>query len=143
MQAQRRVEKVFSRVVARSWHDGSYRRELLREPARVLRAAGLDVPEGVRVLVHQESQREMHVVLPARSVAIGESALDSGRPGPQLTCDPWFASAMKKLSVGQKPRVSPVKARAMTKLLSKWKTAAGKAAITKNWKEYKKWKSPK
>jgi hypothetical protein len=51
-------------VAAKALDDDTYRRQLREDPAGVLRQAGLTVPEGVRVVVHENTADEIHLVLP-------------------------------------------------------------------------------
>jgi hypothetical protein len=50
-------------VIARAWRDPGYRDRLLHEPAEVLNAAGLEVPDGVRIRVFEDTPEVRHVAL--------------------------------------------------------------------------------
>jgi hypothetical protein len=60
------IAKAHARLVARAWRDESFRKALLRKPHATLKSEGLAVPKGVRVRFHQSSDKEFHIVLPAR-----------------------------------------------------------------------------
>jgi hypothetical protein len=52
------------RVAAQALDDHDYRQRLLDDPAHVLKQEGVTVPEGVKVVVHQNTAQEVHLVLP-------------------------------------------------------------------------------
>jgi hypothetical protein len=53
-------------VLARAVEDEEYREQLLSDPRGVLGDAGLEVPEDIEIVVHQNSDDRVHVVLPSR-----------------------------------------------------------------------------
>lgn len=63
---QSEAKKHYARIVARAWRDEAYRKKLLAKPHAVLKAEGIEVPKGVRIRFHQESEKELHVVIPSK-----------------------------------------------------------------------------
>ena len=61
--------KILQEVAAKAIVDADYRRKLIANPNAELKQAGLEIPDGVRVVVHQNSARRLHLVLPS---AVGE-----------------------------------------------------------------------
>src|SRR5262245_52330596 len=55
-----------NRVVARSWADDEFRKQLLADPVGVLKANGVDIPPGVRVEVHEDSGDVSHLIIPVK-----------------------------------------------------------------------------
>lgn len=55
---------VFSQAVARSWRDPGYRQELVGDPGKVLREAGMSLPENVQIKALEDTAELTHVVLP-------------------------------------------------------------------------------
>ena len=51
-------------VIARCWQDEAFKERLLADPAGVLAAEGVEVPEGVTVRVVVESKTERALVIP-------------------------------------------------------------------------------
>ena len=51
-------------VAAKALDDDAYRQRLLDDPAATLKQEGLTVPDGVKVVVHQNTRQEVHLVLP-------------------------------------------------------------------------------
>ena len=63
-----RQEK-WAKVVARAWTDDGFKQRLLSDPASVLNEAGLNVPDGVQVDAVENTDRLIHLVLPAKPTA--------------------------------------------------------------------------
>lgn len=57
--------EILERVIADSLGDDDYRDRLKKDPASVLGAAGLSIPDGVEIVVHENSADTVHLVLPA------------------------------------------------------------------------------
>lgn len=51
-------------VAARALDNDAYRQELLDDPVAVLERAGVDVPDGVQVVVHVNTSDTINLVLP-------------------------------------------------------------------------------
>jgi hypothetical protein len=69
------------RVINKSWDDPEFKRRLLADPVNVLRAEGVNLPEGLRVRVIEDTEKLLHLVLPnaqgAKSVT-GQSPAAKG-----------------------------------------------------------------
>src|SRR5690348_12605708 len=64
-------------LVARAWRDADFRRRLLADPAAALAEHGLEVPEGLRVRVVENTPTLVHLILPARPAGeLSEEQLD-------------------------------------------------------------------
>lgn len=59
-----RYKKQWDAVILRATADKAYRAALLNSPEEVLRREGIELPEGVRVIIHEFDLNESHVVLP-------------------------------------------------------------------------------
>ncbi len=57
--------EILQQLAARAADDKEFRQELIDDPDRVLREAGIKIPEGVTVVVHQNTDDEIHLVLPS------------------------------------------------------------------------------
>lgn len=58
--------KNMARVVAKAWTDPEYKKRLLTNPAKVLKAEGVKTPKGAKVHLHENTAKEVHIVLPKR-----------------------------------------------------------------------------
>lgn len=57
--------KKWAKIVAMAWADEGYKARLRAEPAAVLAEEGLEVPAGVAVRILEDTETEIHLVLPA------------------------------------------------------------------------------
>jgi hypothetical protein len=55
-------------ALARAAADDDYRQKLLADPAATLAEEGLQVPEGVDLVVHENADDRLHLVIPSRVV---------------------------------------------------------------------------
>ena len=56
--------QILNEIASRALEDDDYRQRLIDDPASVLRSAGIKVPEGVTLIVHENTEEEIHLVLP-------------------------------------------------------------------------------
>jgi Nitrile hydratase, alpha chain len=54
------------KMAARAAGDDAYRERLVNDPAAVLQEEGLTVPSGATVVVHENTENEIHLVLPTQ-----------------------------------------------------------------------------
>ena len=65
------------RIIAKAWADDGFKARLLADPAAVAAAEGIAVPAGVKIVVHENTPGELHVVLPAKpSAELSDEALE-------------------------------------------------------------------
>lgn len=64
--------RVLSGVIARAMSDDAFRAALVADPTAVLKAEGVEVPEGLSVNVLQSSATQTFIVLPDPNVASDE-----------------------------------------------------------------------
>jgi len=75
-------------IQAKAMRDPAFRRSLLKNPRKALEAAGIKVPSGTRVKVHQNTGSTVHIVLPSKPARARAGARRPKRPprmGPQFT----------------------------------------------------------
>ena len=76
-------------VLQRATTDPAYREALKADPAGVLAAAGVDVPEGVRYTVVENTPDTVHIVLPPLADdELGGEALETRATKTTLLCPP-------------------------------------------------------
>ena len=54
----------WARFIAKAWRDSAFKAELIANPAAALKAEGIDVPNVVRVIVADNTDKPLHLVLP-------------------------------------------------------------------------------
>lgn len=82
--------KAFAAVVARSWGDEDFRAQLIADPTATLVANGVAVPAGKKVIIVEDTDTDLHVVLPSRPGELTDEELDSvagGFPSMSYGCD--------------------------------------------------------
>jgi hypothetical protein len=62
--------QILQELAARAQDDPSLRERLQTDPHAVLREAGLEVPDDVSISVHQNTEEEVHLVLPREPHAV-------------------------------------------------------------------------
>lgn len=67
---------IIAKVIALAWQDEAYKKRLLAHPVEVLREAGLEVPEGMRVKVLQDTPTLKHLVIPVRPSGLSARELE-------------------------------------------------------------------
>ena len=70
-----------SRVIGQAMSDPAFRKRLLADPAGTLRAAGVEVPEGVTIEVVEDTATKVHLVLPNQEDEALDSDLDAAVGG--------------------------------------------------------------
>jgi hypothetical protein len=54
-----------AKIIARAWTDKEFKADLLTDPEAILREYGFDVPEGLTIRMHQDTEKVEHGVIPA------------------------------------------------------------------------------
>jgi hypothetical protein len=62
-------EQQWSQLVARAWSDPAFKAKLLADPAAVLKENGIALPAGVTVKVVENTDKVVHLMLPAKPPA--------------------------------------------------------------------------
>ena len=65
--SQNEQQKLWAKIVAKAWADEDYKQRLLDDPASVLRAEGMTLPEGVEINVVEATAKNAWFVLPMQS----------------------------------------------------------------------------
>lgn len=75
-------EQQIAKIIAKAWADEDFKRRLIADPAAVLRAENMCVPEGVTLKVVENTETISHIVLPAKpSDVAGSERLDERQQG--------------------------------------------------------------
>ena len=56
--------RILEEIGIRTLDDPTFRKQLIDHPEDVLRKAGLEVPKDVKIHVHENTEHELHLVLP-------------------------------------------------------------------------------
>jgi hypothetical protein len=74
-------------VVAKAWSDDSFKQKLIDDPNTVLASSGVDVPQGLNIVVVENEPDRVHLVLPARP---DSDVSVKGMPLTESDYDPGF-----------------------------------------------------
>lgn len=68
-------------IAQRAATDDAFKLLLLADPAAVLRAEGLDLPEAMRVVILQDTSEVCHLVLPPLADELSDAQLEAASGG--------------------------------------------------------------
>lgn len=71
------TDNTLAKVIAKAWSDDGFHTRLLADPTATLAAEGVDVPEGARVVVLENTDDVVHLVIPAKPTELTDDQLDS------------------------------------------------------------------
>jgi hypothetical protein len=60
------ARRALAKVIARAWTDDTFRQWLHKDPVAALQDSGLKVPEGAKVHIHENTAKDVHVVIPTK-----------------------------------------------------------------------------
>ena len=63
---QTEQSKQWEKIVAKAWIDEDYKQQLLDDPAAVLKAEGVDTPDGVKIKCVEATEKQAWLVLPPK-----------------------------------------------------------------------------
>lgn len=79
--------KKMNQVIAKCWSDESFKIKLLADPAAILKAEGVTVPDGVSVSALENTDKVLHLVIPAKPTDLSDDDLDNVAGGATFSCD--------------------------------------------------------
>jgi hypothetical protein len=65
-----------NQLLAKALSDENLKTQLIENPLATLKAAGIEVPEGLAIKVLENSDKVFHLVLPAQSSELSDDELD-------------------------------------------------------------------
>lgn len=78
--------KKMAKVMAKCWADEKFKKELIADPARVLKEQGIEVPAGLKVSFHENTEKEAHIIIPPKpSAELSDEQLDKVAGGANCT----------------------------------------------------------
>ncbi|RVQ13203.1 NHLP leader peptide family RiPP precursor [Sinorhizobium meliloti] len=63
-------------AIARSWTDEAFKKQLMTDPHAALREVGVTVPEGIKLMVVENTADTQYLVLPAPPAHPGDVSMD-------------------------------------------------------------------
>ena len=80
--------KKISQLIARCWADEGFKQNVLADPAATLRAEGLELLAGVSYVVHENTEKVAHLVIPAKPTELWDEDLHHVAGGGALDAHP-------------------------------------------------------
>jgi hypothetical protein len=72
---QEEQAKKMSQLIAKCWADESFKQKVLSDPATTLKAEGVELPAGLLLKVHENTDKVLHLVIPAQPTDLSEEEL--------------------------------------------------------------------
>ncbi|EIC22734.1 TOMM propeptide domain protein [Thiorhodovibrio frisius] len=69
--------KQYQQLIKKCWTDEPFKQRLLADPAGTLKAEGINVPEGTRIQVLENTAQVMNLVIPACPTDVPDNALEA------------------------------------------------------------------
>ncbi len=79
------AENPMQKIIARCWEDEEFKKRLMADPAKILDAEGVSVPDGVSIRVVEDTEQIRTLVIPPAPSHLDDDQLKGitgGRPYP-------------------------------------------------------------
>lgn len=81
-------KKMCSKIVAKAWSDPQFKEQLLKNPEKVLREQGIEIPEGKQITVCENTESQFYLVIPQKPAGnLSEKQLESISAGERCVGD--------------------------------------------------------
>jgi hypothetical protein len=67
--------KKMGQFIAKCWADETFKKKVLSDPVSTLRAEGVELSAGVSYVVHENTEKVVHLVIPARPTDLSDEDL--------------------------------------------------------------------
>jgi Nitrile hydratase, alpha chain len=68
--------KKMSQLIAKCWADEGFKRKLLADPSATLKAEGMELPAGLSYKALENTDKVVHLVIPAKPTDLSDEDLD-------------------------------------------------------------------
>jgi len=65
----------YQQLIAKCWADEDFKRKLMANPAETLKAEGMELPEGMRVQVVENTAQDFTLVIPLQPTGLSDEEL--------------------------------------------------------------------
>lgn len=80
-------QQALGKIIAKAWADAAFKQRFIENPAEVLKAEGISVPDGMTLNVVENTPTCMHIILPVSpDIELDAAALDSVAGGMYPFC---------------------------------------------------------
>jgi hypothetical protein len=78
--------KKISQLFAKCWADEGFKQKVLADPAATLKAEGVELSAGVSYVAHENTDKVVHLVIPAKPTDLSDEVLADVTGGMGRTC---------------------------------------------------------
>jgi hypothetical protein len=73
--------KKMSQLIAKCWADEGFKQKVLADPAATLKAEGVELPAGLSLKAHENTEKVVHLIIPAKPTDLSDEDLDKVAAG--------------------------------------------------------------
>jgi hypothetical protein len=84
-------QKKISQLIAKCWADEGFKKKVLADPAKTLRAEGLELRDDLSYVAHENTDKVFHLIIPAKPTELSDEDLAHAAGG---TCQVGGVSDM-------------------------------------------------
>jgi hypothetical protein len=74
---QEEQAKKMSQLIAKCWADEGFKRKALADPAATLKSEAVELPAGLSIKAHENTDKVVHLVIPAKPTDLSDEDLDN------------------------------------------------------------------
>jgi len=71
------AENPMQKIIARCWEDEEFKKRLMADPAKILDAEGVNVPDGVSIRVMEDTEQVRTLIIPPAPFLLDDDQLKS------------------------------------------------------------------
>jgi hypothetical protein len=65
----------FEKIILKAWEDTEFRKLLTEHPEQALNLYDIKVPKGKKIIVHHDTNKEIHICIPKKPSELSENSL--------------------------------------------------------------------
>ena len=92
-------DKKISQLVAKRWADDGFKRKFMADSETVLKAEGITVPAGMSVKAVEDTDTDLHFVIPAKPAELTDDDLDKVAGGQDSARPCWICACRRCTSI--------------------------------------------
>jgi hypothetical protein len=82
------AENPMQKIIARCWEDEEFKKRLMADPAKILDAEGVSVPDGVSIRVVEDTEQVRTLIIPPAPSHLDDDQLNGITGGAVRHCSP-------------------------------------------------------
>ena len=76
-QKKEEFQKAWGKIIAKAWSDPAFKKNLIKDPSGTLKAQGMEIPSGKRVVVTENTKDTLCLILPEKPAGkLSEASLE-------------------------------------------------------------------